>query len=295
MTQSTTKKKSSPKGRKWCFTSYKKEINWKKIYQDNKDIARYIIVQGEITPTTNRFHWQGYIQMINQCRMRKLKLMFGDMAVHLELARGTADDNKEYCSKIRTSTGQKFEFGKAVSQGHRSDLESIKKCLDDGGGLLDVAQNYFSDFIRYHRGFQKYKELIDKKKRKENRNVHVKVLSGPTGCGKSYRSVGQNLDAYVIDFQNGNEWWDGYNGEETIIIEEYNNDLACTRMLRLLDCYRLRLPVKGGFTYANWKKIIITTNLKRDELHASARQVHRDALNRRISQWTDLYEVSRGE
>lgn len=288
-------KKSSPKGRKWCFTSFKKDIKWKEIYEQYKDIIRYVIVQGEITPTTKKFHWQGYIQMYNQCRMRKLKLLMNDMKVHLELARGSAEDNKAYCSKIKSSTGEKFEFGKAVSQGYRSDLEDIKKCLDDGGSLLDVANNHFGDFIRYHSGFRRYKELVDKELRKKNRKVEVNVISGPTGKGKSWNTVGADLDAFVMDFQNGTEWWDGYNGEDHIIIEEYNNDITITRMLRILDSYRLRLPIKGGFTYANWTKVTITTNLKEDEIHPKAKPEHQNALKRRITSFTSLYEEEETE
>jgi hypothetical protein len=86
------------------------------------------------------------------------------------------------------------------------------------------------------------------------------------------------------------QWWDGYDGEKSILIDEYDNQIPITRLLNLLDGYHLRLPVKGGFTYAAWTKVIITTNLNPLELHPNAKQQHRAALHRRINR-TQLFHV----
>ena len=85
-------------------------------------------------------------------------------------------------------------------------------------------------------------------------------------------------------------WWQDYDGEKCICIDEYNNDVPIGEMLNLLDGYQLRLNVKGSHTYANWTKVYITTNLKLDELHANAKQAHRDALFRRITTIIDTWE-----
>jgi hypothetical protein len=298
-----SKKQGSPKGRKWCFDIFytKKDsdeiicdIDWESIYKEYSDIIRYLVVQKERGEENKRLHWQGYIQLYNQHRRRSIQRLTTKLKIKhwCELAKGCAGSNRDYCTKLKTSQGSndRFEFGTPCTQGARTDLEDIKKRLDDGGTMLEIANNHFGDFIRYHSGFRKYKELVDKELRKHNREVDVEVISGPTGAGKSWNTVGKDLDAFVMDFQNGTEWWDGYNGEKTIIIEEYNNDIKITRLLRILDSYRLRLPIKGGFTYANWNKVIITTNLTSDEFHPKAKPEHRAALTRRINRFTNLYE-----
>ena len=53
-------------------------------------------------------------------------------------------------------------------------------------------------------------------------------------------------------------------------------------MLNLLDGYRLRLPIKGGFTYAAWTKIFITSN-QISEPYSMASIEHKAAFDRRIS------------
>ena len=134
---------------------------------------------------------------------------------------------------------------------------------------------------------KEYKTMIDKEKRKGFRAVETEVLSGPTGCGKTRRAM-ESDNVYKIE-GSSLQWWDGYEGESTILIDEYSNDVPITKLLNILDGYELRLPIKGGFTYANWNKVYITTNLKKSELHNNAKPEHINALNRRITKWSDLF------
>lgn len=286
-----SKKKKSPKGRKWCFTAFKKEIDFAKIYKEYKDIIRYLVVQSEICPKSQKFHWQGYIQMFNQCRMRKIKLLFNYMGLHLELARGSAEQNRAYCTKIKSAEGQVFEFGKAVSQGFRSDLESIKKCLDDGGTMEQVANDHFGDYVRYRSNLQSYKNICDKKLRSKRRTVQGILKIGPTGTGKTTGTLDEYGDenVFVMCF-NGTEWWDGYEGEKIILIDDYNNDIKINRLLQLMNGVKCRLPIKGGFTWANWDKVILTSNLRINELHSNAKSAHRAALMRRFQRVEDGFK-----
>ena len=214
--------KTSPKARKWVFDIFymKKdefgkdtdipiiEINWTDVYNKYKDIIRYLIVQKEVGDKNNRLHWQGYIQLYNQCRTRKIQSLTTDLKIKhfCEPARGSAQQNRDYCTKIRTSKNEIYEFGKAVSQGHRSDLEDIKKCLDDGGTLHDVANNHFGDFIRYHNGFRAYKAIVDRKNRQKRRTIEVELRYGDTGTGKTQGVLDKYGDenVFIIDF-NGTE------------------------------------------------------------------------------------------
>lgn len=79
------------------------------------------------------------------------------------------------------------------------------------------------------------------------------------------------------------EWWDGYDGEETLLIDEFYGQLKVSRMLALLDGYQCRLPVKGNFTYAQWTKVYITSNTKASEWYTNIPVQVSDALQRRIS------------
>ncbi len=276
MKQKNSKSKTTTRvrARNYCFTDFTM-IDFGKVYESNKDIIRYMCWGEEICKSTKKIHQQGWIQMINAKEFNIVHKLLGGK-VHLEKMLGTEYDNEKYCKK----DGKFTTKGTFKSQGFRSDLEDIKKTLDSGGTMLSVATGHFGDYIRYYQGFAKYVEILLKESTRAFRRVEVIVHTGGTGTGKTRTAVDDSPDHFMIrgdDLQ----WFDGYHGEKTLIIDEYSNQVSITKLLSLLDGYQLRLPIKGGFTYAAWTKVYITTNL--DTLHSNAKEEHRDALCRRIS------------
>lgn len=272
--------------RNYCFTDFIIQ-DLETIYNDNKDIIRYLCFGREYCPKTMKEHQQGWVQFFNPKSLKTAQRILNLPKQHFEACKGNEYDNDKYCTK----DGKYRKFGKFISQGQRTDLEEIKRQLDNGATIKTVADNFFGDFLRYHNGISKYKQLCDKTRSKNWRNIEVILICGPTDCGKTRHAMKEAK--YKI---NASEllWWDGYEGEECICIDEYNNDIPVTKLLNLLDGYQLRLPIKGGFTYANWNKVFITSNLKVEELHAQCKEEHRNAMYRRISRIINLHDVSGG-
>lgn len=266
-----------PNVRHWCATFFTepKRINEKNL--------RYIIVGKEICPNSNRDHWQCYLEFRDPVSMKYIKNLFDDKTIHLEKRNGTREQARDYCKKENNYK----EFGVwATGQGFRTDLADITTEIVNGKRINEIMIENPTIYCKYRNGLKDIQATIDKKNSKEFRKVEVEVISGPTGCGKtrkamenaSYKIEGSQLD-----------WWDGYDMDETIVIDEYSNDIKITRLLNFLDGYQLRLPIKGGFTYAGYTKVYITTNLRKEELHPTAKKAHLDALFRRITKWTDLW------
>lgn len=302
-------KKGSPKARKWVFDIFfmtkTKEgkdsttpivtIDWSKVYEEKKDLIRYICVQKERSETNNRLHWQGYIQLFDQCRRRKLRWILDSSKIKhfCEPAKGSTLENQNYCTKLKTAQNEYYEFGKPCTQGMRSEMEICRNILNTGGSMEDISRECFGSYIRYRHSFVKHKEMIDEKTRRKRRVVNTTLIMGPSDCGKTTKIMDKHGDenVYIMNFENNHEWWDGYRGEEVILIDEYNNNLAITRLLRILDKWACRLPIKGGHTYANFKQIYITTNLHRHQIHSNAKEEHIKALftTKRISKIIDLH------
>lgn len=267
-------KKTYPKSRKWCFSDFEL-LDMTSIYDSQKDIIRYLCYGEELCPKTKKKHYQGWIQFFNQKRLSAVKKAFGTKKLHLEPCNGTEEQNDLYCKK----DGVFHEFGKFVTQGARTDLEHVKQMLTERKPMLEVANAHFGDFIRYHRGFYKYDQLLCQEQTKAFRKVKVILLRGTTGKGKT--RLAMKYSTFKIQGSQL-QWWDGYQQDKIICIDEYNNDVGITHLLDLLDGYQLRLPIKGGFTYANWDTVYLTTNL--EILHINAKQAHQDALKRRIKE-----------
>ncbi len=268
--------------RNWCFTDFEL-LDWGKIFGTQDDI-RYVCWGEETCPKTRKKHYQGWIQIDKKKRLGGIKKLCQSKKIHIEPCRGTEGQNEKYCQKDNLYHNK----GEFITQGQRTDLDGLKKIIDEGGTLKKVADENFQAFIQYNRGFQEYKKIVDKSLRKCFRKVKTIHIHGETGLGKTKKAMSYNDDTYKIQ-GNALKWWDGYDDEETLVIDEYDSQIPCTELLGILDGYQLRLPIKGSFTYANWKTVIITSNYKK--LHANAKKKHRNALKRRI---TETIKVCRG-
>lgn len=265
--------------RHYCLTFFKKPtVNLPKG-------VRYAIYGEEICPSSGKTHWQSYVELESPCRATQIKKLYNDNTVHIEARRGTRDQAKEYCMKDKKYE----EHGKWIKgQGHRTDLETIVEQMKEGKPLSEIMMDEPTLYCKYRNGLKDIAGNVTKTITKEFRKIEVELICGPTGVGKTRKAVESSPNYYKIEGSNL-QWFQDYELEKTLIIDEYNNDVGVTKMLNILDGYQLRLPVKGGHTYANWTKVIITTNLRPEELHSNAKQEHRAALFRRITTITNLF------
>ncbi len=80
------------------------------------------------------------------------------------------------------------------------------------------------------------------------------------------------------------KWFDGYDGHAVVILDDFRPDMAkMWMMLRLLDRYQLRVPVKGGFTQWRPELIIITCPLPPQDCYLDVGE-DREQLIRRITE-----------
>lgn len=66
--------------------------------QAAQDSFVYCIYGRETAPTTGTRHLQGFVNLKQRTTLRNIKLILGNTA-HIEAAKGTDQQNKEYCSK----------------------------------------------------------------------------------------------------------------------------------------------------------------------------------------------------
>ena len=101
---------------------------------------------------------------------------------------------------------------------------------------------------------------------------------GATGTGKSRGTRARYPDAYI---KSCNMWWDGYAGEEVVIIDELSPDkVSADRMKMWADHHPFVAESKGGMMRIRPKKIIVTSNYSIEEVYPGAKDV--DAIARRF-------------
>lgn len=261
------------KSRNWCWTDFTLKI----FTTEELKSFRYLCYGVEKCPRTQRVHHQGYLQFERAVTLTNVKKKLGLPQVHLEVqsSRSTVEEAIAYCKK----DGDFKEFGEAKTKGQRSDILKLKKLIDEGKNEQAVADADFQLYCQYGRGLQKYRELKIKQATKDFRRVRTVLCMGQTNTGKTRYA---NDHSGFLIHASGLDWWDGYEQETSITIDEYANQIPLAKLLGILDGYQLRLPIKGGFTYANWTTVYITTNLR--TLHSHANRDHQAALDRRITE-----------
>jgi len=234
-------------------------------------------------------HLQGYLHFHKKMSLKKvheeMTALLGTRCF-IEPTKGTPQQASGYCQK----DGDFVEWGEQPKMGKRVDLDEAYKDARSDMKMIDVADKHTGTYIRYFKGIERVRQLHNEAEAEDFRMVEVVVHSGPTGCGKTRAAM---TEAGIYKIQGDQlKWFDGYEGQKTILIDEYSNNVPITMLLSLLDGYKLRLPVKGGFTYARWTKVHMTTNLKRDEMHDQAKPEHREAMWRRITHWKSYWSLT---
>ncbi len=278
------KRKTAERGRCWIFTDYH-DLKHEELFQKSMDYVRYVAYGNEVCPKTKRKHLQGWIQFNDTKNRRAVKNYFESSQINVRVMNGTPEENDIYCSK----ESPLVSFGKWVSQGARSDSETIHKRICDGATRKQIQDEFPGQYMRYHAGIDKMIAEATEVLRAEMRLVEVIVHSGITGSGKTISVMKKYPKVYKKEGKSL-RWWTSYKGQKVLLIDEYNNNVEIDILLVLLDVYRLELETKGASTWANWTTVYITTNLSMSEFHGNAKPAHRKALFRRISKWMEFRE-----
>lgn len=115
----------------------------------------------------------------------------------------------------------------------------------------------------------------------------VTVIHGDTGVGKSrqvWEAAGREGKELYKCSLGAKGWYDGYDGQEWVLFDDFNSEIPIQEMLNLLDGYPHIVAVKGASTPWYPKKIWITSNIPPAEWYPKETEVHKKALQRRITE-----------
>lgn len=188
-------------------------------------------------------HLQGFLYFSNPKTFSAAHKIPGLTRAHFEIIKGTVDQNIEYCSKENNYK----QYGEKPCQGKRSDLEEVSQLVVSGKRIADVALECPIQFIKFHKGIER---LIALQVSPRDYKTEVLWYWGPTGTGKSktaFEMASQESGYYVKDPLN--KWWDGYEQQHTVIIDDYRRDFSTfAQLLRLFDRYPMTVEAKGSTT-----------------------------------------------
>lgn len=231
----------------------------------------------EQCPRTQRWHIQGYVALKKKRRLSSIftsiLCVWEDDTIwpYVKPAIYSAWHNKRYCEKKGANTDG-FTEGEAANwteeqlkklgakQGKRSDIEAMAKDFKENPWetKLTKARKFPNQFCHYNRAFDKlltlerdhqYHAEYDNSERAKNQKNYAYV--GPPGSGKSH-TVAEEVKKLIADnphlrvyYKTIQKWWDGYDGEEIVVIDDFRSGMKFSELLNLMDGKPFRREAKG--------------------------------------------------
>lgn len=265
---------------RWIFVYNNAPALWKPPFDASR--VKYMIWQREKGETE---HVQGYLRFARKTRFNAvIKYLAEGHKIHVEIAKGSEKQNKEYCSKEETRVDGPWELGvydeKAGVQGRRVDLEAVADLIKQGRSLKEVALDHPATYIRYSLGLEKYQQLVQPLPPLE-RVIAVTVLWGATGTGKTHRVRTGYPDAFEVIA--ARDPFGSYSQQDCILFDEYNyTKWSIQDMNRYTDKWRCQLDCRYHNKYAAWTHVFICSNTEPYTWWPEEHQSLREAFWRRV-------------
>lgn len=280
--------------RRWCFTLN----NWNVDHEDTLKTVPYLyLVYGKESSISGTPHLQGFITFKGNKRLSALKKLLP--TAHWEIAQGTSSQAADYCKKGQQShdewkelgtegpnyglNADVYEQGDVPSQGKRNDLDQATSMIKEGSTLKRVAEEHPSVYAKFHKGLHALKSVLqDPSESEEVRGIWI---HGPPGVGKSYavrKVLAPDTDLYI---KSQNKWWDNYQGEEFVLIDDFDvqGETLGHHMKLWADRYKATGEVKGSSVSLRHKWLFITSNYEPCTIWAAEKYVAMiPAINRRF-------------
>lgn len=258
------------RSRGWAFTVNETEgLPVRGVYRQLAKVhgeVTWMVYQTERGEQTQHLHVQGAVWFKNAVNMAAAKKrLAGTVAemnsMHLEPARGTAEQNRNYCTK--PGGHDMVEVGSMPQQGRRKDLEDVAAAIKEGG-IKQAVDQYPEAYIKYHAGMKALDTHYVAAKAPQSRKVTVYVLyqEGTGGAGKSYAAEHWDTPENTWVAGDALPRLNGYSGERTVVINEMDGKrIKYGEFKRFVD-----EAVSGwysgydGTKLGVWDTVIITSN-----------------------------------
>lgn len=227
----------------------------------HKNIA-YLCYQPEIA--NEREHLQGHCvtknpRTANAAGYVRLAIDLGMAGAHIEVRKGSFDQNEEYCSK--EGSGGRIDGYEVIrlgdrppGQGARSDIYELHAALI--GGTV-TQEDIMIDHPVLHSRYKRHWEAVEDhqiKKVYREKMPECVWLWGKSGAGKSHLLFNEYAklewlatgELYLFDLE-VNKWWCGYNPRvcKTVGLNEFRGQVRFATLMAWADKWPMTVPVRG--------------------------------------------------
>lgn len=296
--KNTDSKTKDTAGRSWLLTLPEDEYPKEEV--ENRLSAYAFIGQlerGEQGGSEGYRHWQLYIENESQIRFSTLCRKFPKG--HFEPRKGTKWQAYRYVTKRDTSEGVRvqsdgFEIPDQDTTGKSLSPDTIRqKIIEEDVSYRDLllTERLAPQHVNFARELEQ--QVLAEKWGNTTRDLRVDYIYGPPGCGKTSGFYKEHGYENVYSVSTYSHPWDAYNGEDTILMDEFAGQMEFEFLLKLLDRFPLRLPARYADRWAAFTHVVMLSNIPLEDCYAYQLE-HRgdqwDALCRRIGSYLKMDE-----
>lgn len=275
----------STTSRFWCFTLHPKSLDdgsKQTIPSTLPPKARYCVYQLE-KGKDGKEHYQGYIEF-NEAVSGGQRTEWVKTFIpggHTEIKYAKREDARHYCMKPCSTLCNQSHCSEArsigngrvdwentaptelgsygdITPGSRTDITELQDAIKKGATYEQICDLNFGFAMAHSRSLKDYIALYQPKR---DWKTKVVVIYGDSGTGKSRYCRETYPNAYWLSkSSSGNVWWNGYNGQETVVIDDFYGWIPFDYMLHLMDRYCMSGETKGGVVNIIPKTLVITSN-----------------------------------
>lgn len=248
---------SNVRSRGWCWT-INNPTGWDTVDLEKIiELSQYTIYGKEYGEAEQTLHWQGFSYFKERKSFKQIKDILP--RAHIEQQKGSCKQAIDYCKKDNDWK----EWGNPPTgpSGQKDKWKAVLQ-LARNGKMDEIEDQFPAIFLRYH---AKLSGLF-----KPERPLIIEELQnewwyGETGTGKS-RELWERFPGHYQ--KSLNKWWDGYNNEAIVAIEEWapKNEVTASFLKIWADRYPFTGEIKGG-TLQKLRplKIIVLSNYTPEE------------------------------
>lgn len=284
---------SGGRARRWAITIFGATLEDVKSKLELCEYARACQYQLETAPSTGQVHVQAYLECSKAVSLATVRTLFEKS--HCEICKGTQAHNIAYCSKSDTrvdgTTSQ--TWGTFSSQGSRSDLSEVAVLVSEGANAKRVFEESPTVFIKYHKGIER---AIALQVEPRDFKTRVIILYGEPGSGKTQwcrdysRKECEEFSILSIP-QDKSQWFDGaYEGN--VLVDEFYGWIKWSLILQMMDCYPLKVPIKGGMVDWRVRTLFITSNVSPTKWYEYGDKMPEEAFRRRVE---EVYKLDKAD
>lgn len=265
MAETPKNQNKSKRDRNWCYTVNNYSDDDIDLLTALADKCTYLIFGKEVgeqgTP-----HLQGYLHYKHPQQFDRVKKDL-PAGCHIEpmIKYSTPEKAAAYCKKEKNFT----EFGTCpMSQEEKGkrgrEFWELVKENAKKGKFDDIDPKVYLQYYRTIKNIHAdHGDMPPDLEESTNYWYY-----GNTGTGKSYKARSENPGAYL---KMCNKWWDNYQGQEIVIIEDFDkNHSVLGHHLKIWgDRYAFPAEVKGSKVNLRPKCIIVTSNYSPNEIWGS--------------------------